>query len=116
MSHPVVHWEIGAADVDALREFYGKAFGWEMTDAGSAYTVVDTGTGGLRGGFMRTPEGVPPYATIYVRVDDLAATLETILELGGAVLVPPTVIDDTLSFAMFVDPQGTVVGLLRPSA
>ena len=113
MSHPVVHWEIGGTDPDALAGFYEKLFGWSMTDVDRSYTLVETGDGGLPGGLMRAPQGVPPYATIYVGTDDLARTLEHAVELGGVVVVPPTEVSASMSFAMFADPQGVVVGLLR---
>jgi hypothetical protein len=113
MANPVVHWEIGGRDTAALREFYGKAFGWMMTDAGPDYTLVAPADGGLGGGIMRAREGVPPYVTIYVQVDDLDAALGEIGTLGGRTLVPPTTIDDDASFALFADPEGNVVGLLR---
>lgn len=113
MSHPVVHWEIGGRDAEALRAFYGKLFGWTMTGAGPNYTTVQAVDGGLGGGIMQTPEGAPPYVTIYVRVDDLDAALADIGQLGGRTVVAPTKIDETMSFALFADPEGTVVGLLR---
>ncbi len=113
MNHPVVHWEIGGPDAAALRQFYGNAFGWAMTEAGPGYTMVDSGAGGLGGGIMQTPAGVPPYATVYVRVDDLEAKLAEIGQLGGKTVVPPTKISDAMSFAMFADPGGAVVGLLH---
>lgn len=113
MSHPVVHWEIAGRDAEALREFYSKAFGWTMADAGPAYTLVEPVNGGLAGGIMQSPAGTPPYVTIYVRVDDLEATLTEIGQLGGKAVVPPTRIDDTMSFAMFADPEGSLIGLLR---
>ena len=113
MSHPVVHWEIGGRDAAMLREFYHKAFGWEMGDAGPNYTLVTPADGGLGGGIMRLPEGVAPYVTVYVQVDDLDGALTEIRHLGGETVVPPTAIDESSSFAMFADPEGHVVGLLR---
>ncbi|NUT36643.1 MAG: VOC family protein [Hamadaea sp.] len=113
MSHPVVHWEIGARDAEASREFYAKAFGWTMTDAGPGYTLVPATDGGLAGGIMQTQPGMPPYVTVYVQVDDLVAKLTEIAALGGATIVPPTDIDENMSFAMFADPDGAVVGLLK---
>lgn len=112
MSHPVVHWEIGGRDAGALREFYEKAFGWAMTEAGPSYTLVEPVEGGLGGGLMQAREGTPPYVTIYVRVDDLDAMLAEIGQLGGKTVVPPTAIDESSSFALFADPEGTVIGLL----
>ncbi|PXY36496.1 VOC family protein [Prauserella flavalba] len=112
MGDPVVHWEIGGHDMAALRKFYGKAFGWTMTDAGPDYTIAEPGDGGLAGGIMRSPADRPPYVTIYVRVDDLGAKLAEIRKLGGEVVVPPTDIDESMAFALFADPGGAIVGLL----
>jgi len=113
MSHPVMHWEIAGRDVAALREFYAKVFGWTMKDAGPTYLLVEPGEGGVGGGLMKTPDGIPPYVTVYVRVDDIEATLADIAALGGTALMPPTVVSGTVSFAVFRDPEGNVVGLLQ---
>jgi hypothetical protein len=113
MPQPVVHWEIGGRDLPALRDFYAKAFGWTITDAGPTYALVQAVNGGLGGGLMQASEQTPPYVTIYVQVDDLDAALAEIAELGGTTLVPPTAINDTSWFALFRDPEGNVVGLLR---
>lgn len=113
MNHPVVHWEIGGPDAAALREFYTKAFGWTMSAAGPDYTLVDAVDGGLGGGIMQNQPDMPPYVTVYVQVADLGAMLAEIEHLGGTVMVPPTAIDNTMSFALFTDPGGAVVGLLQ---
>jgi hypothetical protein len=112
MTYPVVHWEIGGRDAAALREFYHKAFGWDLTDAGPNYTLVAPADGGLGGGIMQLPEGTPPYETFYVQVDDLDAALAELQLLGGETLVPPTEIDTSASFALFTDPEGHPIGLL----
>lgn len=46
----------------------------------------------------------------------LDAKLTEIGQLGGKVVVAATAIDDKMSFALFADPEGTVVGLLRTTA
>ena len=84
-----------------------------MTDAGPEYTIVDGVDGSLAGGIMQTREGMPPYVTIYVRVDDLDAALSEIGHLGGRTVVPPTEINESMTFALFADPEGNTVGLLR---
>jgi len=40
--------------MSALREFYAKAFGWTITDAGPNYCLVQPADGGLGGGIMQT--------------------------------------------------------------
>lgn len=113
MTHPVVHWEIGGHDMSALREFYTKAFGWTIDDAGPRYALVQAVEGGMGGGLMQIRDDVRPYVAVYVQVDDLDAALDEVVNLGGTRLVSPTAINDAASFAMFRDPEGNIVGLLQ---
>ncbi|BCY09441.1 VOC family protein [Actinoplanes sp. L3-i22] len=113
MTNAVVHWEIAGRDLPALRDFYAKAFAWTIDDAGDGYCLVRPVDGGTGGGLMQTHGQMPPYVTIYVDVEDLRETLSTVTGLGGRQLVPPTRINDSLSFAMFQDPAGNTVGLLQ---
>jgi predicted enzyme related to lactoylglutathione lyase len=62
---------------------------------------------------MQTSDRMPPYVTVYVQVDDLDAALAEIAALSGTTLVAPTAINKTASLAMFRDPEGNVVGLLK---
>lgn len=112
VGHSIVHWEIGGPDGAVLGKFYSEAFGWTVTPADNNYALVDTG-GGLPGGIMQTQPGMPSYVTIYIEVTDLAAKLAEVERLGGRTLVPPTAISDSMSFALFTDPGGAVVGLLH---
>ncbi|MFI7542456.1 VOC family protein [Actinoplanes sp. NPDC049599] len=113
MAHPVVHWEIGGRNLAGLQDFYAKAFGWSMQEAGADYRLVQAAEGGFGGGLMRAHPPMPPYVTVYVQVEDLAEALRSIGELGGTTLVPPTAINKTASFALFRDPEGNTVGLLQ---
>lgn len=113
MAHPVMHWEIGGKDAGALRQFYADLFDWQITGAGPEYALVAPAEGGMGGGIMQNPADVPPYVTVYVAVDDLDAALADAARLGGGTVVGPTVISDNMSFAMFRDPEGNVIGLLE---
>ena len=109
---PVVHFEIGAADGDRARRFYGDLFGWAVTDGGDGYGVVDTGTSvGIGGGILQAPEGVAPYVTFYVGVDDIEKTLGRAEELGARRLMGPMPVGEMGEMAMFTDPDGNVLGL-----
>ena len=113
MPNPVVHWEIGSPDAAKTRDFYVQAFGWQTPDAGPEYTLVAPAGAGLGGGIMQTRPDMPAYVTVYIQADDLDAKLAEIADLGGKTIVPPTPISPTASFAMFSDPSGNVMGLLR---
>ncbi len=113
MSNPVVHWEIGGRDAAKLAAFYSKLFGWSINTENPEYGMVDPGgDGGIGGGIMKMPEGIPPYVSIYVHVDNLEASLAKAGELGGATIKPPEPIPGVGSFALFQDPEGNVIGLL----
>lgn len=112
MGNPVVHWEIGGHDLDSMTAFYRALFGWETAGFDADYRLVDAKEG-IGGGFMRCREGMPSYVTVYVAVDDLDATLAKVVDLGGSALVPATPIPGVGSFALFQDPEGNVVGILR---
>jgi predicted enzyme related to lactoylglutathione lyase len=112
MDNPVVHFEIGAADHQWLVRFYGELFGWGLKEVSEGYTLIDTqGGGGLNGGIGRSGTG-EPWATFYVEVDDLQAYLDRAGELGGRTVLGITELPG-MAFAMFDDPDGLLVGLVR---
>ena len=113
MPHPVVHWEIGAKDASKMKEFYAKLFDWPIDATNPEYGMVGVQGEGIGGGIMQTPEQAPPYVSFYVSVDDLAAMLAKANGLGATTIVPPTPIEGVGAFAMFADPEGHIIGLLK---
>jgi len=108
---PIVHWEISARDPQALHRFYSSLFGWTVdADNPMNYGLVTTG-GGINGG-IGPAEGMT-HVTFYVSVPDLEATLRKVGDLGGATVVPPTAIPNMVTFALFTDPQGNRIGLIK---
>ena len=118
MGNPVVHFEIGVTDLASAKDFYGQLFGWvAMAEPGGPAALVDTRSDeGIGGNLMVTPEGVPPYVTVYVQAVDLEATLDLAETLGGKTLVPPSDIPGVGAFATFADPDGNPIGLFCPAA
>jgi predicted enzyme related to lactoylglutathione lyase len=116
MVHPVVHFEVRATDPDAAREFYGALFGWTFPDGGlPGYSYVDTGVeGSLPGGIGPVQDG-SPLVTFYVGVPDVAATLQAAVARGGTVVQPATSVPG-VTFGLFADPQGQVMGVASADA
>jgi predicted enzyme related to lactoylglutathione lyase len=50
--------------------------------------------------------------SIYVKVEDLQATLDRVQRLGGKTILPPTEVPGGPKLAMFADPAGNITGLL----
>lgn len=112
MVHEVIHWEIGGRDLEGLDSFYRTLFGWETAGFDPNYRLVTSQTG-VGGGLMRCHGDMTPYVTLYVSVDDLDATLATVKDLGGTILVPPTPIAGVGAFALFGDPEGNAIGIMK---
>jgi predicted enzyme related to lactoylglutathione lyase len=114
MGRPVTHFEVAVRDLDRAASFYEELFGWTVEDERmEGYRLVRTTDDGIGGGLLKLPEGVFPYVTIYVGVDDLVASLHKAEELGGKVVVEPMPIPGVGSFAMFQDPDGVMMGLFE---
>jgi predicted enzyme related to lactoylglutathione lyase len=77
------------------------------------YGLVDTHVeGGIGGGVGASQDGATK-VTVYIQVDDLAAYLKKAERLGAKTLVPPTEIPNMVTFALFADPEGNAVGLVK---
>lgn len=114
MGRPIMHFEIASPNLERASEFYKELFDWEVGEERmDGYRLVQTAEGSIGGGLLRTPEGVFPYVTVYVGVEDLKATLVRTEELGGKVIVEPMPIRGFGEFAMFQDPDGVMMGLFE---
>ncbi len=120
-NNPVGWFEIGAADPEAARRFYGDVFGWTFEMQGS-YSIITTGEGhALQGGIQSTrdplPEGTPhQYAVFCLQVPDTAAACARVEAGGGKVLVGCTDTPMGLTYAHVADPDGNHFGLFTPPA
>jgi predicted enzyme related to lactoylglutathione lyase len=113
MPNPVVHWEITAKDAPKIQKFYADLFDWHIDSNPMGYGFVDThAEGGINGSIPQEEDG-NKRITIFVEVDDLQAYLDKAEKLGGKTIMPPTVIPDTVTLAMFTDPEGNVTGLVK---
>jgi predicted enzyme related to lactoylglutathione lyase len=108
---PVVHFEIGCRDRAKSGEFYSKLFGWHITDAGPALNIqAGSGIPGHITSLGHEPEH---YTMFYVDVEDVQAALDHAIALGGKKLVGPIPTPAGI-FAWFSDPEGNMIGLLKP--
>jgi predicted enzyme related to lactoylglutathione lyase len=117
VSNPVVHFEVGAADDGPLAAFYRELFGWGLQGLpGGGYTLIDTrGGSGINGGIGKSQTG-EPWSAFYVETGDLLATLDRANSLGGTTVMPVTDFGAAVTLAMFNDPDGLLVGLVRAPA
>jgi predicted enzyme related to lactoylglutathione lyase len=114
MPNPVTHFEVLGNDAAALQKFYGEAFDWQMQDVmDGAYYMAGTGVDGAIGGGVGSAQGGPGHVTFYIEVDDPAAALAKIAQLGGKTVQEPMDVPGGPTIALFADPEGHVVGLVK---
>lgn len=117
MAQPAVAWfEVTGKDGPKLQQFYGRLFDWQIKDAGdgSGYGLVEPAPKGIGGGIGAAQDGGPGAVTFYVEVDNPAEYLSKAEKLGGKTIVPPTEVPNYgLTFALFSDPEGHLVGLTK---
>ena len=109
----VCYLEIPATDIAGSAEFYRAVFGWQIRTRGDGATAFDDATGEVSGSWVL---GRPPMGEVgllvYVMVDSVEATLETVVASGGEI-VQPIGADAPEITARFRDPGGNVLGLYQ---
>ena len=109
----ICYIEMPASDIQGSAEFYQNVFGWSIRQRGDGSTAFDDGVGEVSGTWIT---GRPPASTpgllIYIMVDSIAATIDSIISEGGEI-VQPIGADAPEITARFRDPAGNVIGLYQ---
>jgi predicted enzyme related to lactoylglutathione lyase len=112
MNSPVVRWQVLSPDPDASVSFFSQNFGWQTRrDNPLGYRQVQAGEGGIPGGIWPAPPGVKPFVQLFVRVEDIDATITKAVALGAQVIVPKSVLPEGDEMAVLLDPQGLPIAL-----
>ena len=130
----VVHFEIHATDVEAMKKFYSEVFGWEARQMGSQYgnyVLLMSGPGmdsldelpknpGINGGMMKrnapkAPADAGPNAFVCtIGVDDVDAMMKKVADNGGSIHMDKMVVPGVGDLAYCADPDGNVFGIIKP--
>lgn len=106
--------ELFTNDAPAAHAFYGELFGWKIE---VAEDFGGYGTFHLDGvpvaGCMGNSDPAHPadFWSVYLRVEDAAATLDAAKAAGGGEILAPMPIGDLGLMAMVADPAGAATGL-----
>src|SRR4051794_13417232 len=111
--------DLTTTDVEGAIAFYGALHGWTAREVMEGPYLFFEHEGQVVGGLGLLQEeqraaGMPPSWSMYVRVDDLDATLAQAESLGGTVTLAPLPIPEHGTMAAVADPQGGVTMLWQP--
>ena len=108
----ICYVEIPAINIQRSSEFYQKVFGWQIRKRGDGAIAFDDGVGQVSGTWVTGRSPATPGLLIYIMVDSVAATIDTLIDDGGE-LVQPIGADTPVITARFRDPAGNVIGLYQ---
>jgi predicted enzyme related to lactoylglutathione lyase len=112
----ICYIEIPATDIARSADFYKRVFGWSIRQRGDGSTAFDDGVGQVSGAWvLGRPPASEPGLLVYIMVDSVAATVDAIVAIGGAI-VQPIGVDAPEITARFRDPAGNVIGLYQQPA
>ena len=109
----ICYLEIPASDLQRSAAFYEKVFGWQIRQRDDGSIAFDDGVGEVSGTWVRgRPPATTPGVLIYIMVDSVATTIDSIVAHGGEI-VQPIGADAPEITARFRDPDGNVIGLYQ---
>jgi uncharacterized protein len=109
----ICYIEIPAIDIDQSVSFYTEVFGWQTRRRGNGSIAFDDGVGEVSGTWTTgRPPSTTPGLLIYIMVDSVAVTVDSIIANGGKI-VQPIGMDAPEITARFSDPAGNVLGLYQ---
>jgi predicted enzyme related to lactoylglutathione lyase len=105
-------------DVAGAKAFYQKLFNWkykDMPEEQIPYTVVEVNDDEVGGIMAIPPEAgdMPPVWGLYITVDDVDATVEEAVSLGGKICKPPWDIPGVGRMCVMEDPQGAFISIVN---
>lgn len=120
----IVHFEIPSDDMEKSKEFYSKAFGWNIrTDKmpdGSDYNSAETAPtgedllpkepGAINGALIKRDDKLKT-PVITVDVDSVEEAIEKVEKAGGKVVIPKATMEGVGEYAYIADPAGNIIGL-----
>ena len=118
MPNPIVHFEIMGADTRKTQEFYGSLFGWTIDSNNPAnYGITSTKDEnglGIDGGVGGADQGGGVRVSVYAQVDDPQTYLDKAVSQGATVALGVTEVPGAnVVIAMFIDPDGNCIGLVK---
>ncbi|WP_051531181.1 VOC family protein [Sphingomonas sp. URHD0057] len=117
-----IWYELITPDPVAAKAFYDAVVGWTIEPQPSGemdYRMIGRSDGRMAGGVMRltgemVSHGARPIWLGYLNVDDVDATVASIEQAGGKVLLAAFDIPNVGRIAMVADPQGAPFYVMKP--
>ncbi|MEH6747437.1 MAG: VOC family protein [Maribacter arcticus] len=115
----IIHFDISAEDVLRAKSFYENLFGWKIekfpygpTEYYLIETLAKTGEKGIGGGIAKR-EKSGQHITNFIEVDSIDEAIAKVMELGGEIVEPKSMISNIGYIAGCNDTEGNSFGLME---
>ena len=109
--------DLNTSDTAVAREFYVGLFGWtaeEPTGEFGGYFMFNHGGVPVAGCMPAMPDGGHDIWSVYLTVQDIEETIESVLAHDGQVVVAPMKVGEAGTMAVALDPGQAPIGLWQP--
>jgi uncharacterized protein len=113
--------DLAATDAARATDFYRQLLGWtshEERANGGVFTRLQLAGHDVGSVYQlkraHVERGVQSHWTPYIRIDDVEAAAQSVVALGGEIVVRPIVVAGIARIALIADPVGAHVGLWEP--
>src|SRR6516162_6003131 len=109
----ICYIEMPTSDAVLSAEFYKHVFGWNIRKRGDGSIAFDDTVNEVSGTWVKGRSPQPdPGLMLYIMVDSVASTVDSIVANGGEI-VQPIGVDAPEITARFRDPGGNVIGIFQ---
>jgi predicted enzyme related to lactoylglutathione lyase len=112
----IVHFDVPVEDVERAKNFYSNLFGWKIErvpgpmEYYNIETTDDKGEPSIGGGMGKSM--MPnPVITNYIGVQSVDEYIKKVIQLGGKIIMPKTIITGFGYLAVCLDTEGNRFGL-----
>ena len=116
--NPVCYWELASHDAKKSVEFFEKVFDWEMEydENTTIHELPVDGSGNdfWGGGIFTLRKARLPFLTVYLKVEDIEAKAELVMENGGEIIEPVQSLPSGSKICLFTEPSGVTFAMLEP--
>ena len=116
----IIWRDLTVDNAEAIRDFYSQVVGWESRPCAvgsyNDFNMIPPASNEPAAGICHARgenADLPPQWLIYIVVEDLDASVDRCLKLGGSIAAPPRSMSGG-RFCVIRDPAGAVVGLYQP--
>ncbi len=115
-------FELASIDINKHKAFYADVFGWNfktISKSDDQYTLIINNGDNIAGLFNVEPSGTTKLGGLWIglmSVDDPEKLVSVVKKAGGKVHTPPTSLAQRGKYALFIDPEGALFGVLKSTS